>query len=154
MALSLQVSKYISSLWKGIQDSVVRRACQDLAERLEALARDLNSVSTVPQGAIVLWTGSSCPSGYSEVTGANGNFLKATTEAAGGAGTTGGSSSHSHNLSSNAGTSVPLSSTTINNGTGVSVSLANAGHTHNLTGRTETTTIDPPWFKVILCQKS
>lgn len=123
----------------------------------------------VPQGAIIIWRGSTCPAGYSRVTELDGKFLVsgATYNAA-----AGGSNTHTHDAGSYqgpshthtySGTTTTPSGTTDKHSGGNSVARWN--HTHDYSGTTSASGTGavtgtsaeadsrPEFAAVILCEK-
>lgn len=137
-------------------------------------AKTIDGVSVVPQGAIILWRGTSCPVGYSPVNDLQGKFLVAKAE--GETETTGGSNTHTHGAGSYSGpshthsysgTSGAPSSTSgcSDEGGACSRSQVTLTHTHSYSGTTgasgtgavtgTSTSADsrPEFVTVLLCEK-
>jgi hypothetical protein len=126
--------------------------------------------SVVPQGAIILWTGSSCPTGYSRVSALDGKFVvggSTYNPNAGGSNTqTHSIPNHSHSFSVNSGMSTSPGYYNAWNappGTGPNrgqTAAENSQHTHTISGTTSswsgtTGSADnrPEFATVIFCQK-
>lgn len=159
--MSLNPKKYASVLWQGIEDPKAKRALMDLAQKVEQLARDAEArvagMDAVPAGTIVFWLGTaaSIPAGWSEVTSLRSKFPRGM--ASGGTpGTTGGSDTHTHGTGGS-GTGGGKTSTTgptgtgrnMRDGTGVTITLAEFIHDHNISQAT----ILPPYVDGIWIQK-
>lgn len=118
----------------------------EMGEILKAIA-----AGGVPSGAIIIHTGPSCPAGYTEYTALRSTFPRG---AAGGVpGGTGGTTTHTHTITlTDLGPAGGLRS--INNGTGVAVTLADNTHTHGNTGSAGNAGTLPPYLDVLYCQKT
>lgn len=126
---------------------------------------DSRKIEGVPPGAILLWTGTSCPAGYTRFAGLDGKFLVAGSSYNAAAG---GSNTHSHSGASVSGTTSNESNNTylsveggypndrIAGGDG-SAPVRRWSHTHTFSGTTGSTgTADsrPEFATVLLCQKN
>lgn len=126
--------------WTRIADRETKAAIEEVIRYYE----DQLATAALPTGTIVIWTGTACPAGYSEVTALRGTFPRAV-PSGGTVGATGGSDNHAHLISH-----VPDQTTTFFTGSGTSVTVASQGHGHVNTG---TTTTLPPYTDVLYCQK-
>lgn len=126
--MPLRPERYRGARAQSISDTGTRLAYEELSQKIEQLARDANTdIDTFPSGAIVFWLGTAAaiPRGWEEATELQGRFPRGM--ASGGTpGVTGGAVDHTHNLGT------PDSAVTINNGTGVSVTLPHANHAHGV----------------------
>ena len=141
------------------------------AEKAEALANPIttstindDSNRLVPSGAIILWTGSSCPAGYTRVSAMDGKFLVSSSTYNP---VSGGSNTHSHSGG-------PFSGTTSNESDNTYLSVQSGypndriaggdgtapvrhwSHTHTYSGSTGSTgSADsrPEFATVLLCKK-
>lgn len=98
--MPLKPSKYRSTLALTIADPATARAFEDMARKIEQLARDANGLGggdTFPSGACVFWLGAvaDIPAGWSIATELEGRFPRGM--ASGGTpGATGGAATHTH----------------------------------------------------------
>lgn len=105
--MPLKPEKYRSIKAQTIPDPATRAAFEDIAQRLEQLARDAESrvsgLDAVPVGTIVFWLGAvnDIPTGWEVATELNGRFPRGMSSPAAGAtgGATGGATDHTHNMS-------------------------------------------------------
>jgi len=121
----------------------------------------------VPSGAIILWTGSGCPEGYTRLSALDGRFLAggSTYNAA-----AGGSTTHNHDAGSYAaaghthsGTTGPIASGMQPDGGSGDRQYSLPSHTHNetinasgpsaISGTSSTADHRPPFATLLLCQK-
>lgn len=153
--MTLNLATYATALWQMADDpATTKESLRDLAQKLSQLASDVDtalSSAGAPSGAIILYTGSACPSGYTEVTALRSAFPRGAP--AGTPGGTGGASTHTHNI-----TLTDLSPAgglrSMNNGTGAAVTLADSTHTHGNTGSAGSASNLPPYVDVLYCQKT
>lgn len=68
------------------------------SEKLDSTYLDLPSDAGVPAGAIIIWTGTACPSGWSRETSLDGLFIKGAATSANPNLTPAGSNTHVHNM--------------------------------------------------------
>lgn len=96
-----KVARYVSNLWTRITDPATRDSSRDLAQKVEALARELirsGEVSVFASGFIGYFDLESCPAGWTEVTAAQNRVLRGM-PSGGTPGATGGNDSHGHSMS-------------------------------------------------------
>lgn len=151
--MALRVGNYVSSLW-GRLTGAEREPLRDQAQKLERLARDtqaeFDALVTVPEGAIVMFDDrDTCPTGWSLVTAFVGRFPRGVSS---GAGTDGGSDSHSHGAGTLA-TGVAGAQTVFQWGTGSTDTASDTSHTHSITGSTASADNIPAFRQVIFCKK-
>lgn len=121
----------------------------------------------VPSGAVILWTSTACPTGYTRLSTLDGKFLVSGSAFSAAAG---GSNSHTHSAGSfsaashshSGTTSSPVSGAFSDGGSG-DRSYSSGSHTHNLTtsasgalpvsGTSAAADSRPEFATVILCQK-
>lgn len=129
----------------------------------------------IPKGAIIMWTGASCPVGYRRVSELDGLFPRGATSYSGGqaggalshthSGTTlSGGGSHTHHFTATSGGNSGYIN--IPRGTGANIDAAGSYHTHLVDGDTDATTAGhthnfstssgdhtPAYFNIIFCIK-
>lgn len=160
--MALRSERYRSTKAQTIADAATRMAFEDMAQKLEQLARDAESrvsgFNAIPRGCVMIWFGAvaNIPAGWSEVTAARGRFFRHMLS--GGVPlATGGSATHTHGTG---GTAVGGGSTNlygsqtngynIKDGTSTAtVTLSGSPHNHNI----DEATAWQPYIDGILIQK-
>ena len=116
--------------------------------------------AAIPAGAIILWTGNSCPAGWTRDDTFADKFIQGATVGQNPGGT-GGASTHSHDLGSHthtySGTTVGAQQDSSGSNYGVA---AGYNHMHNYSGTTASASGNtgsastlPPYSKVLFCKK-
>lgn len=156
--MAIRPLRYRSLKAQGIKDAATRLAFEDLATKVEQLAREASAMGDgFPSGACVFWLGAATdiPAGWSIATELEGRFPRGMVSG-GTPGAVGGTDKHTHGsggiLTGGGATSGmnPISSgTNMRDGTGTSIALANFPHGHNIA---ETTTL-PPYVDGIWIRK-
>lgn len=96
--MALKLAKYTAGLWRNVTDAAVKLALKELAEKLDALARDVDG-GLVFVGAILIVLGDvAVPAGWEVVVELSGRVPLGTVVANKDAGTTGGSMSHVNSI--------------------------------------------------------
>lgn len=81
------------------QNALVQQALDDQEEALtQAIDDAVGAIEGVPAGAIIIWTGTACPAGWSRETTLDGLFLKGAATAAAPNLTPAGSNTHVHSM--------------------------------------------------------
>jgi hypothetical protein len=109
-------------------------------------ASQIAGTGGVPSGAIILWTGSSCPSAWSRFTALDGRFPRGASTYGG----TGGAETHAHSYS---GTSGGSNSSARGTAPTLSGDYTPPGHAHTYSGNTDSASNLPPYLNIIFCQK-
>lgn len=159
--MALRPERYRSVKAQTIADVATRLALDDLAQRVEQLARDAESrvsgLNVVPRGCVMIWFGAvaDIPAGWSEVVAARGRFFRHMLSG----GTPlaiGGSEKHTHGTggSGTGGGKTETAGPTgggrnMKDGTGISITLAEYPHNHNI----PEVTAWQPYIDGILIQK-
>ena len=110
-------------------------------------ASEIASLGGVPLGTIILWSGSSCPSGWSRFTALDGRFPRGAATY----GATGGSSTHSHTYS---GTTSRAHFTDEAYARSAQCCTYPQFHDHDYSGTTSSSDHLPPYLDIIFCQKN
>lgn len=113
--------------------------------QLKVIKYDSGTPGTIPAGAIALFD-TTVPAGWTRYSAQDGNYVRGE----GTAGTTGGSNTHTHTITGTTGASAGLEDT-VNTG-GNSEGVAQAGHTHDANGTSDSVNNEPPYIETILGQ--
>jgi hypothetical protein len=162
--MALKIPAYISTRYQDVIDGVTRLALQDIAQKLEKLARDADQ-GLIFAGAILITLGA-CPEGWEVVVELDGRVPLGTLPAHKNVHTLGGSMAlaHTHAITADPGHVHPVSggTTTFLAGSGASitavappVNTTTAGaHSHGgATGGASLTDITPAHVKVLFCRR-
>lgn len=139
-----------------IADSATRMAFEDIAQKVEALARAANGLgggSEFPAGAIVFWLGGvdTIPSGWEEATELRSRFPRGM--ASGGtSGATGGSTTHNHEVAGGT-MGAPSAVVNLKEGTGTTWQVALGSHVHAYSDITSSDSSLPPYIDGVWIRK-
>lgn len=159
--MALRPARYRSLKAQNIADPATRMAFEDMAQKIEQLARDAENrvagLDAVPAGTVVMWFGAvaDIPAGWSEVVAARGRFfrhmLSGGTPLA-----TGGSEKHTHGTGGSGAGGGKTSTygptgggVSMKDGTGAARTLSLSPHDHDIPEATAW----QPYIDGILIQK-
>lgn len=113
--------------------------------QLKLIKYNSGTPGTIPSGAIALFD-AAVPSGWTQYSAQNGYFVRGE----GTAGTTGGSNTHTNTITGTTSGSTGGTDTVDSSGTQENVAIE--GHTHTVSGTTDSVDIQPPFIETILAK--
>lgn len=113
--------------------------------QLKVIKYDSGTPSTIPLGAIALFD-AAVPAGWTRYSAQDASYVRGENTA----GTTGGSNTHTSTISGSTGAAAGAEY--VSSGTGGQEQVADAGHTHAVSGSTDVVDLQPPFIETYLGQ--